>query len=488
MQKRVLAIVLICMVIPYLYWYFLTTENMPTHLLGKYLIAFGSSGSNNSGTQSLSYPAEAATTEDTIEIHDTKDNLLGDSESIPLDERRPPPKADAASGITERPPGVVDVASDIQRLSSAKSVVTPPRRTLSQSSALIVNGGDGTSNVGQTVLETKNPPPLKKIVFWNSLRSRFKKNFGLGTGRGAFLKLGCSVNTCTVISKKEISSYDEVDAVVWHQRSRDTSFPPRRSPHTRYIFMLAEPPGHVKRLRNHRNVFNWTLTYRWDSDIPIRIGQVQPLDSPGPDLSHVDYAAGKTKMAVWFVSNCGTDSGRSKVTKLLKKYFPVDVYGKCGSLKCPRFTKIDCYKKVEPHYKFYLSFENSICRDYVTEKFFNVLNYNMVPVVYGGADYSAIAPQKSYINSRDFPTVEALAKYLLYLNSNDTAYNEYFWWKSSYEVLAVSSSKSLSWCHLCEKLHTDNTAKSYPDIRDWYIKQAKCQSKKYGNIKRFLNG
>lgn len=53
-------------------------------------------------------------------------------------------------------------------------------------------------------------------------------------------------------------------------------------------------------------------------------------------------------------------------------------------------------------YKFYLSFENSICVDYVTEKFWNALLFNTVPIVYGGADYLEIAPKKSFINILDF--------------------------------------------------------------------------------------
>jgi hypothetical protein len=53
-------------------------------------------------------------------------------------------------------------------------------------------------------------------------------------------------------------------------------------------------------------------------------------------------------------------------------------------------------------YKFYLSFENSICRDYITEKFYQPLLNSMVPVVYGGADYEA-SPD-SFIDVRNFPT------------------------------------------------------------------------------------
>ena len=57
---------------------------------------------------------------------------------------------------------------------------------------------------------------------------------------------------------------------------------------------------------------------------------------------------------------------------------------------------------LERDYKFYLSFENSLCRDYVTEKFYNALQFTTVPIVYGSANYSTVAPRKSYIDVRDF--------------------------------------------------------------------------------------
>ncbi len=85
---------------------------------------------------------------------------------------------------------------------------------------------------------------------------------------------------------------------------------------------------------------------------------------------------------------------------------------------------------LESKYKFYLSFENSVCEDYVTEKFFKVLNYNKIPIVLGGANYAKFAPSKSYIDVRDFQPIGQLAEYLKYLDKNKTAYSEYFEWKS----------------------------------------------------------
>lgn len=50
----------------------------------------------------------------------------------------------------------------------------------------------------------------------------------------------------------------------------------------------------------------------------------------------------------------------------------------------------------------------------------------VVPVVYGLANYTEHAPPHSYIDALSFPTAKALADHLIYLDKNDTAYNEYF--------------------------------------------------------------
>ena len=67
----------------------------------------------------------------------------------------------------------------------------------------------------------------------------------------------------------------------------------------------------------------------------------------------------------------------------LQKHIDVDIYGKCGNLQCSRKDEESCWKKVAEEYYFYLAFENSICKDYVTEKFFNAMNHTVIPITLG---------------------------------------------------------------------------------------------------------
>ena len=40
-----------------------------------------------------------------------------------------------------------------------------------------------------------------------------------------------------------------------------------------------------------------------------------------------------------------------------------------------------CFDLVNKEYRFYLSLENDICNDYITEKAFNALKLNTIPII-----------------------------------------------------------------------------------------------------------
>ena len=54
----------------------------------------------------------------------------------------------------------------------------------------------------------------------------------------------------------------------------------------------------------------------------------------------------------------------------------------------------------------------------MTEKFYNALLFNTVPIVFGGANYSAVAPKDSYIDVRDFPSGNSYTTHFLIEKKN----------------------------------------------------------------------
>jgi hypothetical protein len=88
-------------------------------------------------------------------------------------------------------------------------------------------------------------------------------------------------------------------------------------------------------------------------------------------------------------------------------------------------------QKLLRSYKFVLAFENSSCRDYVTEKLFQPLMTGCVPVYRGAPNVEDFVPgDHCYINAADFASPRHLAEYLQRLNGDEKAYAEYFAWKT----------------------------------------------------------
>ena len=115
------------------------------------------------------------------------------------------------------------------------------------------------------------------------------------------------------------------------------------------------------------------------------------------------------------------------------------------------------YKQYLKPYKFYLSFENANCVDYITEKFFAALQTEeVIPISLGGRsihDYEKAAPPHSYIHINEYSSVAALAQKLEYLSKNETAYNEYFWWTEHYQISRIWDHYASAQCDLCEKMN-----------------------------------
>ncbi len=136
----------------------------------------------------------------------------------------------------------------------------------------------------------------------------------------------------------------------------------------------------------------------------------------------------------------------------------------------------NCTEAVERDYLFYLSFENSLCDHYVTEKLWMRLRQNVVPIVLGQANYSAIVPPNSVISAMDFPEPRRLAEHLRSIMADEARYLSFFWWKDHYTV--NTDVKSDAFCRLCQMLHDPKQpVQVRTDLEQWWRYGAHCKRK-----------
>ena len=206
------------------------------------------------------------------------------------------------------------------------------------------------------------------------------------------------------------------------------------------------------------DVFNLTATYRRDSDIHMPYGKCGPRKQ-GNYVIPADFLQRKTGLVVWHVSHCTDRSRRMTFTKILQKYVDVDIFGRCSEKYFVDDHRIHVGQNLTDvaaqninKYKFYLSFENTYCRDYITEKTFKIFQDNIytVPIVRGSGPYKDILPPDTYIDADDFANAAELADYLKKLDKNDDLYMKYFKSRPDYQCSTDSYDNTHWLCKLCD--------------------------------------
>lgn len=207
-----------------------------------------------------------------------------------------------------------------------------------------------------------NVTETKTILYW-SLRDRLPPNT-LKTNN-------CNVQQC--ILTHDLSSIRKADAIVFKDEipweTKDTF---GIKDHQLLIVSQIESSLNNPVISKGAKA-NWSATYRKDSVLSTPYGRFKSYLNVSNLPLEVDrnYAENKTELVAWIASNCGGHNNRYHYVKSLQKHIDVDVYGKCGNKQC---QKDECFHLLKKKYKFYLAFENSNCKDYVTEKlFFNAL-------------------------------------------------------------------------------------------------------------------
>lgn len=199
-------------------------------------------------------------------------------------------------------------------------------------------------------------------------------------------------------------------------------------------WILGQPDG--------IQLFNITSTFSRYSHYSVVLQFLEKLeDLTKPPLFTVAEKNNKRNnnlAAVMYLhSDCDPPSDRDSYMKELMKYIQVDSYGKClhnkdlpDHLINPLTYDTNDLHNIQAQYKFSISFENALCHDYITEKFWRPLLIGSVPVVRGSPTIRDWAPHNSIIVAEEFTSPKQLAEYLLFLDQNDVEYEKFLKFKT----------------------------------------------------------
>lgn len=286
----------------------------------------------------------------------------------------------------------------------------------------------------------------------------FNKTFDLDLCRSQF-----NIEGCQLTVDQEL--YSKANAVLVHHRdiAWDLSNLPQspRPPHQKWIWMNSESPSNTNRIPHLDKLFNLSLSYRTDADIRVPYGWVVPLEKKLDAF----VPPKKTKLVCWIVSNYRPEHKRVYYFRQLQKYTRVHVYGDYFN----KHLSAEEYEKVVASCKFYLSFENSVHKDYITEKLFNALALGAVPVVFGTSrqNYERFVPSDAFIHVEDFSSVRALAKYLYLLHNDDVLYHRYFRWRRHFKA-KTSSFPVEHACRSCEYIRQNREYQALTNLYEWF--------------------
>ncbi|XP_036619734.1 alpha-(1,3)-fucosyltransferase 10 isoform X1 [Trichosurus vulpecula] len=260
----------------------------------------------------------------------------------------------------------------------------------------------------------------------------------------------CGADTCFFTINRSYQHHQLTKAFLFYGTdfSIDSLPLPRKVHHDWALFHEESPKNNYKLFHEPViTLFNHTATFSRHSHLPLTTQYLEGIEA----LKSLRYMVPlhtknslRQRLAplVYVQSDCNPPSDRDSYVRELMSHIQVDSYGEClrnrdlpPQLKNPASMDDDAFYRILAQYKFILAFENAVCDDYITEKFWRPLKLGVVPVYYGSPSISDWLPSnKSAILVARFSHPRELAGFIKQLDNNDKEYEAYIAWKLKGEI------------------------------------------------------
>ena len=330
------------------------------------------------------------------------------------------------------------------------------------------------------VNENRSDVKLKRILWYNQKHFQTSRHVEKYLKSTFFEK--CEVKNCVMTFNKSDAPISDAVIINWLNEHSPLTF---KRPHDQvWIFIQHESPISYKhtRFQGFENSFNWTMTYSEHSDVPLPYGalKLKPLDTV-PQRNYQAIAENKTRDAIWIVSHCQTNSKREKYVDILKHYIDIDILGKCGrKWDCGRAHNHDagdCFSILNSTYRYYIAFENALCSEYISEKFYENYKYDIIQVSRAGDNkHKPIKLDKNvYVSTADFKNADDLGQYLRSLSSDKEKYANFLSDKDMYEAVPYVELLKKRMCEICMRLNKlEEYKKVYENVYSWMLNKTGC--------------
>ena len=328
--------------------------------------------------------------------------------------------------------------------------------------------------------ETRSNIKLKRILFYNPMNFQAARHVDNSLNSMFFEE--CEVKNCLMTFNKSDAPISDAVILNWRDNPPALAFQRPRDQVWIFIQHEATETYNQNMFQGMHNSFNWTMTYSEHSDLPLPYGALKskPIDR----MHQRDYLAiakNKTKDAIWIVSHCPTKSKREKYVDILKQYIDIDILGKCGrTWNCGRAHNHeigDCFSILNSTYRYYLAFENMLCKEYITEKFYENYKYDIIQVSRAGDNKHRpiILDKNVYVSTANFKDAHDLGKYLRSLSLDKEKYANYLSEKDRYEAMPYVELLKERMCEICMRLNKlEDYKKVYKDVYSWMVTKTGC--------------